>query len=55
MINIFIINILWKGIISCLWVHAGARTDVGEKKIKIRCVTVHVSSSDILGGIREMR
>jgi hypothetical protein len=24
----FVINIIWKGIISCLWVHAGARLDV---------------------------
>jgi hypothetical protein len=23
----FVINVLWKGIISCLWVHAGARLD----------------------------
>jgi hypothetical protein len=28
MIERFIINVLWKGIISCLWVHAGARLDV---------------------------
>jgi hypothetical protein len=26
-----VVNILWKVIISCLWVHAGARLDVGEK------------------------
>jgi hypothetical protein len=24
----FVINVLWKGIISCLWVHVGARLDV---------------------------
>jgi hypothetical protein len=24
----FVINALWKGIISCLWVHKGARLDV---------------------------
>jgi hypothetical protein len=28
MIERFIVNVLWKGIISCLWVHAGARLDV---------------------------
>jgi hypothetical protein len=28
MIERFVIHILWKGIISCLWVHAGARLDV---------------------------
>jgi hypothetical protein len=43
-INSIVINVLWKGVISCLWVHAKARTDVGEtdmgeKSIKIRCVT----------------
>jgi hypothetical protein len=29
----FVINILWKGIISYLWVHAGARIDVLWKGI----------------------
>jgi hypothetical protein len=29
----FVINVLWKGIISCLWVHAGARIDVLWKEI----------------------
>jgi hypothetical protein len=24
----FVINLLWKGIISCLWVQAGARLDI---------------------------
>jgi hypothetical protein len=28
MIEGIFINILWKGIISCLWVHAGARLDI---------------------------
>jgi hypothetical protein len=28
MIERFVINILWKGTISCLWVHVGARLDV---------------------------
>jgi hypothetical protein len=28
MIERLIINVLWKGIISCLWVHAGARLDI---------------------------
>jgi hypothetical protein len=27
----FVINVLWKGIISCLWVHAGARLVVSWK------------------------
>jgi hypothetical protein len=35
----FAINVLWKGIISCLWVHAGARFDVGEKRIIFRSIT----------------
>jgi hypothetical protein len=38
-INSIVINVLWKEIISCLWVHAGARTGVGEKSIQIRCFT----------------
>jgi hypothetical protein len=32
MIERFIVNVLWKGIISCLWVHAGARLDVFWKE-----------------------
>jgi hypothetical protein len=28
MIERLIINVLWKGIISYLWVHAGARLDI---------------------------
>jgi hypothetical protein len=28
----FVINVLWKGIISCLWVHAGARLDILWKR-----------------------
>jgi hypothetical protein len=24
----FVINVIWKGITSCLWVHAGARLDI---------------------------
>jgi small basic protein len=35
----FIINVLWKGIISYLWVHMGARLNVGEKSIILRSVT----------------
>jgi hypothetical protein len=27
-IEIFVIYVLWKRIISCLWVHAGARLDI---------------------------
>jgi hypothetical protein len=27
-IEIFVINVLWKGIISCLWVYGGARLNV---------------------------
>jgi hypothetical protein len=27
----FVINVLWKGIVSCLWVHAGARLAVSWK------------------------
>jgi hypothetical protein len=27
-IEIFVINVLWKGIISCLWVRVGARHDI---------------------------
>jgi hypothetical protein len=36
----FIINTLLKGINSCLWVHVGARLDVGEKRIIFRSVTL---------------
>jgi hypothetical protein len=54
MINSIIVNVLWKRIISCLWVHAGARTDIGEKSIKVRCVTfqnlVHNSCNTFAGG-----
>jgi hypothetical protein len=32
-IEIFVINVLWKRIISCLWVHAGGRLDVLWKGI----------------------
>jgi hypothetical protein len=39
MIERFVVNVLWKGIISCLWVHADARLDVGEKSIIFRSVT----------------
>jgi hypothetical protein len=42
MIERFIINILWKGIISYLWVHAGARLNVGEKSIIFRSVTFQI-------------
>jgi hypothetical protein len=28
MIEIFVINVLWRAIISCLWVHVGARLDI---------------------------
>jgi hypothetical protein len=35
MINNIIVNVLWKGIISCLWVHAGARTDVVRNFLKL--------------------
>jgi hypothetical protein len=35
MINSIIANILWKGIISYLWIHAGARIGVGEKVLKL--------------------
>jgi hypothetical protein len=35
----FVVNVLWKGIISCLWVHADARLDMGEKSIIFRSVT----------------
>jgi hypothetical protein len=38
-INSIVINVLWKEIISCLWVHTGARTGMGKKNIKIKCVT----------------
>jgi hypothetical protein len=27
----FVINVLWKGIVSCLWVHTGARLAVSWK------------------------
>jgi hypothetical protein len=35
----FVITVLWKTIISYLLLHAGARLDVGEKRINFRCVT----------------
>jgi hypothetical protein len=35
----FVINVLWKRIISYLWVHAGARLDVGENSIIFRSIT----------------
>jgi hypothetical protein len=38
-IEIFVINVLWKGIISCLLVHTGTRHDMGEKTIIFRLVT----------------
>jgi hypothetical protein len=27
----FVINVIWKGIVSCLWIHMGARLDVLRK------------------------
>jgi hypothetical protein len=42
MIERFIINVLWKGIISYLWVHVGARLNVGEKSIIFRSVTFQI-------------
>jgi hypothetical protein len=39
LIERFIVNALWMGINSCLRVHAGARLDVGEKRIIFRNVT----------------
>jgi hypothetical protein len=35
----FVSNTLWKRIISCLWVHAGARPDMGEKNIIFCSIT----------------
>jgi hypothetical protein len=35
----FVMNVLWKEIIICLWIHAGARLDVGEKRIILNNVT----------------
>jgi hypothetical protein len=35
----FVFNVLWNGIISCLCVHTGARLNVGEKSIIFRSVT----------------
>jgi hypothetical protein len=50
----FVINVLWNGIISCLWVHADARLDVGEEMIIFRSVTfqnlVHNSCNAPVGG-----
>jgi hypothetical protein len=34
----FLINALWKGIISSLWVHTDTRLDVDEKKIIFRSI-----------------
>jgi hypothetical protein len=42
MFDRFVISVLWKEIISYLWVHAGGRPDVGEKRIKFRCVTFQI-------------
>jgi hypothetical protein len=39
LIERYVVNELSKGIISCLWVHADARLDVGEKSIIFRSVT----------------
>jgi hypothetical protein len=39
MIERFIINVLWKEIISYLWVHVDVRLNVGEKSIIFRNVT----------------
>jgi hypothetical protein len=52
MIERFVVNVLWKGIISCLWVHADARLDVGEKSIIFRSVTFQnlVHNSCNVGG-----
>jgi hypothetical protein len=39
LIERYVVNELRKGIISCLQVHAGARLDVGEKRIIFWSVT----------------
>jgi hypothetical protein len=50
LIERYVVNELRKGIISCLRVHAGARLDVGEKRIIFGSVTfqnlVHNSCND---------
>jgi hypothetical protein len=38
MMETFVVNVLWKEIISCLWVHT-ARLDVSEKSIIFRSIT----------------
>jgi hypothetical protein len=39
LIERYVINELRKGIISCLWVHADTRLDVGEKRIIFGSIT----------------
>jgi hypothetical protein len=36
----FLVKKLWKGIISCMWVHAGGRPNLGEKSIIFGSVTL---------------
>jgi hypothetical protein len=49
MIERFTVNVLWKEIISCLWVYTKARLDVSEKSIIFISITlqnlVHKSSN----------
>jgi hypothetical protein len=50
----FIINVLWKGIISCLWIYGGARLNVLWKqniafllwKLKNDFISMNASDSD---------
>jgi hypothetical protein len=46
----FVINVLWKGIISYLWVHAGVRSDILWKgNIAFLCVLQNDFVSKIAG------